>query len=429
MFAFLHPSDYSAKTLAIALAVALSATGLRADHLFIVDASASMGQMIAGEPKSQIAARLMGESLKGADPNEALGLLVYGANRKGDCQDWSLLPPARDQAGAISEMLQKTRTIGKAPLGAAIGEAVGLAARGAIDRVTLITDGADSCGVDACGKLMTLPETARLTVNVVDLGAPPDERDVLVCLAEQSGGIYRRHEGAQPYAEAPSVTAPQDTSAEPEPMRPVAVRISSGTTDPVEWSAVPLDRQSVEAIAAPEAVAGAFETALEPGRWEVHGSAHAFDFHGVITVTASDQGKIFTIPATLETEGMADDGKAEGNAATGAALTEAQPEGGFAIRNDSRLTLSFRDPATGLEFVLPPSWAIDAPFRDNGGPVSVGFFATSLPDSFPNIALHPIQWTGGPCVQIAVGDLCHDTSPEALAAFDTIQQGLTVAGE
>ncbi|MDQ2065325.1 hypothetical protein Q9295_02970 [Xinfangfangia sp. CPCC 101601] len=383
-----------------------------------------MGQDIGGDPKFTIAARIIGEKLDAAEADEALGLLVFGARRKGDCEDWSLLvPPAKGQSDAISDMLRQTRTMGKAPLGAAVAEAVKLASTGAIDRVTLVTDGADSCGIDACAKLDALPDQARLTVDVIDLGAPPEERDSLICLAEQSGGIYQRHEETALYASGPD-NAP---TAEPSLSRRVSVLISSGTDDPVEWSAVPLDRQSVEAMAAPEAVTGDFETSLEPGRWEVHGAAHAFDFQGVITVTPADHGKTFVIPATLETEGMADDLEASGGQISNEEML--QPEGGFAIRNQSRLTLSFSDPATGLGFALPPSWAIDQPIQEDGGPIWLGFYATAVPDSFPNIALNPIQWIGGPCVQIAAGDLCHDSSPEALAAFETIRHSITVAGK
>lgn len=203
------------------------------------------------------------------------------------------------------------------------------------------------------------------------------------------------------------------------PTQVIRVFFSSGTDDAVEWSAVPLDGQAIEAVAAVESVVGPFETTLEPGRWKVNGDGPAFAFEGTINVRPGQEGMTFVIPAKLERDGIADDDMPR--VSSGRETGEPIPDMQFSARNDTSGPVRVRDRATGLSFILPPGWASDEAYRDDGQPASVGLFDLATLDGFPNIALNPMQWTGGPCLSIEAGDLCHDDSPQARAALPIIR--------
>ena len=79
-------------------AATLAATGLHAADpqrpatMLVLDASGSMWGQIDGKPKIAIAREAVGIMLSGWQGGD-LGLMAYGHNRKGDCNDIEVLQP------------------------------------------------------------------------------------------------------------------------------------------------------------------------------------------------------------------------------------------------------------------------------------------------------------------------------------------------
>lgn len=190
------------RLLVLALASATTASGAdTADSagpaprtMLVLDASGSMWGRIDGRPKIEIARAAVDAMLAGWRGGE-LGLMAYGHNRKGDCDDIELLQPVgpldverlRTQVGALDPR-------GMTPITAAVRQAAEtLRHTERKATVILVSDGEETCAADPCALGAELEATGiDFTAHVVgfDVVAGSEAHRQLQCLASGTGGRY-----------------------------------------------------------------------------------------------------------------------------------------------------------------------------------------------------------------------------------------------
>jgi Ca-activated chloride channel family protein len=161
--------------------------------IIVFDGSGSMWGRIDGQRDSKLAmARSgVGQGLARLAPTTRVGLISFGHRRGGDCQDTEvILDPAPLDTERVMTPLEHLNPRGRGPLTKALREAISLLGpQSAPAHIVLVHDGADNCQGDPCsvlGPLKAAQPNAR--VDVVSLGARPEEARTLACLPEGTGG-------------------------------------------------------------------------------------------------------------------------------------------------------------------------------------------------------------------------------------------------
>ncbi|UYZ59791.1 vWA domain-containing protein [Hymenobacter latericus] len=161
--------------------------------LFVLDASGSMLAPWEGEPRWNVAKRLlarMADSLN-AYPNLELGLRAYGHLHDKDennCEDSRLeVPFARKNAAAIKQKLQELKPQGNTPITYSLLQSASDFPSEKTSRnvLILITDGLESCNGDPCATSLAL-QRKRIFLKpfVIGIGAERDFGKQLECLGQ-----------------------------------------------------------------------------------------------------------------------------------------------------------------------------------------------------------------------------------------------------
>jgi hypothetical protein len=167
---------------------------------YILDGSNSMRDKIGGETKLALAQRVLGEHLRRQPADTNFGLRVYGhrahyTDRDQSCQDVELVAPVGPGQGErIAEWLVSMQAQGLSPVGLALRQAAAdfVAEPGRVNRIVLIGDGKESCGVDPCAEARRLKAAGvELIIDVIGLDVADDAETELTCVAKQSGGQYQ----------------------------------------------------------------------------------------------------------------------------------------------------------------------------------------------------------------------------------------------
>ncbi|MEM9811941.1 MAG: VWA domain-containing protein [Pseudomonadota bacterium] len=247
---------------------------LRADDqpntILVLDASGSMWGQIDGEAKITIAQRVVGTLLDTLPSEQALGLVAYGHNRRGDCTDIeTLVAPGSGTRDAIMGAVNGINPKGKTPLSAAvITAAEALRATEEAATVILVSDGRETCDLDPCAVGRQLEETGvDFTAHVIGFDITDDDaRAELQCLAEATGGSFHTAASADELATAISATV----VAEPEPA-PAPISVTFVATngeggpevrEPLVWTVAPENNPSDETHAIPR-----LTLELDPGTY------------------------------------------------------------------------------------------------------------------------------------------------------------------
>ncbi|WP_226574107.1 vWA domain-containing protein [Acuticoccus sediminis] len=214
--------------LRLLLVILLAALPLRlaaqeAGTMIVLDASGSMWGDIGGRTKIEIARETLAEAVGNLPAGQGLGLIVYGATRKGDCADIvTAVPPGpvaetgRRVVSAADAAVPK----GKTP----ITESVRRAAQAvrfneAKATVVLVTDGIETCDADPCALARDLErEGIDFTAHVVGFGLSAEEGRAVACLADETGGRYIEANDRDALSDALATTL----AADPEPDEPDA---------------------------------------------------------------------------------------------------------------------------------------------------------------------------------------------------------------
>jgi Ca-activated chloride channel family protein len=161
--------------------------------LFLLDASGSMMAPWEGQPRWEVAKRLlakMADSLN-AYPNLELGLRVYGhqsPNSEQNCEDSRLeVPFAPKNAAAIKAKLKTLKAQGNTPITYSLGQSANdfpiEKEKTSRNVLLLITDGAESCEGDPCSVSLAL-QRKRIFLKpfVIGIGAPKEFGKTLECM-------------------------------------------------------------------------------------------------------------------------------------------------------------------------------------------------------------------------------------------------------
>jgi len=172
-------------------AVAAQAEGQRV--ILVLDASGSMWGQIGGKTKIEIAKDVVGKVVSKWNPQDELGLVVYGHREKGSCSDIeTLIEPGLLDAGRYMSAVKGITPKGKTPMTQAIRQAAeSLKFTEQKATVILVSDGIETCDPDPCAVAAELEKMGvGLTVHTVGFGLD-DQGAVqqLQCLANNTGGI------------------------------------------------------------------------------------------------------------------------------------------------------------------------------------------------------------------------------------------------
>ncbi|MGI4875026.1 MAG: vWA domain-containing protein [Janthinobacterium lividum] len=161
--------------------------------LFLLDASGSMMAPWEGQPRWEVAKRLLAKMADSLDsyPHLELGLRVYGhqhPNAEQNCQDSRLeVPFAPRNAAAIKARLKTLKAQGNTPITYSLGQSANDFPQDKTSRnvLLLITDGVESCNGDPCATALALQrKRVFLKPFVIGIGAAKDFGRSLECLGQ-----------------------------------------------------------------------------------------------------------------------------------------------------------------------------------------------------------------------------------------------------
>lgn len=216
---------------AVGLVQAQTAAPAVADTILVFDASGSMWGQIDGTNKIVIAREVVGNLLDELPPERRLGLMAYGHNRKGDCNDIEMLAPVGTDRQALRSAVMGLNPKGMTPMTAAVQQAAEVLKFSEHQAtVILVSDGEETCHADPCAAVAALEKLGvDLTVHTVGFGLESAEarnaREQLRCMAEATGGQFFTADNAQELADALVKVAVA------EPVVPAAGQVRLEATD------------------------------------------------------------------------------------------------------------------------------------------------------------------------------------------------------
>lgn len=391
-----------------------------ADVMIVLDASNSMWGQIDGIAKIEIARQVVGELVRGWDPDRSLGLVAYGHRREGDCTDIeTLIPVGPVDAEAFTAAVDGLVPRGKTPLTEAVreaAEALSYADRPAT--VILVSDGIETCDADPCALGAELERRGvAFTAHVVGFDvAAPEEQAQLQCLAENTGGMFLAAADAAELTDALETVAKPEAAPQPDPAAPARLTLEAvegsesgpAITDGVDWSV--FDPGTERGLSVPEGEARP-TLDVKPGTWTVR--AERGGDAAVATVEVAP-GEERTVRVVLP-------------AARPAASLSIEPE---APTISQEISVTWDGPGADGDYVtVVEPGAAEGTYRDyaytrEGNPLTL-----ALPDRAGTWEIRYVQGDGGAtlgALQVIVADVpVALDAPEQAAAGDTV----TVAWE
>lgn len=88
--------------------------------ILVLDGSGSMWGQIEGKAKIAIAREVVHNIIESLPADRALGLVAYGHNRKGDCEDIEEIAAIGARRDVINKAVDNIKPKGKTPLSAAV---------------------------------------------------------------------------------------------------------------------------------------------------------------------------------------------------------------------------------------------------------------------------------------------------------------------
>lgn len=176
------------------LVFAVSTAPAASQHvLFVFDASGSMWAEMEGGHRISVARDVMREVVGQLPEDSQAGLIAYGHNRRGDCDDIeTLIPMGPLGRAAFIATVDAINPRGMTPITASIEHAVELVRtyESAVS-IVLISDGLENCGGDPCGAVRAaINEGLRFQMHVVGFAMGSEDISQLQCMAEEGGGRY-----------------------------------------------------------------------------------------------------------------------------------------------------------------------------------------------------------------------------------------------
>jgi Ca-activated chloride channel family protein len=243
--------------------------------VLVLDASGSMWGVVDGRPKIEIARDVIRDLMTDWDERVELGLVAYGHRSRRDCADIETLieigPP---DAARVTAAAGALRPIGMTPIGDAVRAAAEqLRYREARATVVLVSDGRETCGVDACAVARELAGSGiDFTTHVIGFDVTAEERAELACLAEATDGLYLTADDTDSLLDALRA-AMREVSRGGDALLWLSAALGPGRAaieDAVHWRIRRLDGARGDAAAlVVDEVAGSLTPRLGPGRYRV----------------------------------------------------------------------------------------------------------------------------------------------------------------
>ena len=181
--------------------VAIAASAIPDNVVFILDASNSMNKILAVKTRIDAARDALVEMLEGMPVGEDIGLLIYGhrinyKNEVESCQDIEMLFPIAALDDVIRDrMISAIGQItpqGKTPLADSLAEAANaISATGEGGAIVLLSDGEGNCGgaQDIVADMIATLDPP-ITIHVLGLDVEDAASQTLRALAAATGGSY-----------------------------------------------------------------------------------------------------------------------------------------------------------------------------------------------------------------------------------------------
>jgi Ca-activated chloride channel family protein len=158
----------------------------------VLDGSGSMAGWLDGAKASKIdmARAALSPLLAKVPAPGRVGLVSFGHRRKGNCGDVeALVAPEADALAKTVAALPNINPTGKGPLVQALRQAAEGLASGTPRSIILLHDDADNCAQDACAAASDIAKShPGLAIHVVTLGAKPQTKAAMACVAATTGG-------------------------------------------------------------------------------------------------------------------------------------------------------------------------------------------------------------------------------------------------
>jgi Ca-activated chloride channel homolog len=225
------------------LSVSALAEGQRV--ILVLDASGSMRGKVDGKMKMDIAKQVVGKVLKTWNPEDDLGLVVYGHREKDNCSDIeTVLPPGPLTIGEYMSPVKGLKPKGKTPMTQAVRQAAeALKYTEQKSTVILVSDGEETCEADPCAVARELEQAGiGFTVHTVGFGLDKGKAtEQLKCMAEETGGIAVLAGNAEELESAFKKTVEAKVEEPPPPALPEYnfmghVVMAPGVELPEKWS-------------------------------------------------------------------------------------------------------------------------------------------------------------------------------------------------
>jgi len=179
----------------------LNATQSGTQYLFVFDASGSMWQKIDNEFKITIAKSVLKELVQKLPDDARLGLVAYGHNREGDCNDIeTLVPIGPADKAAFNKKVDALNPKGKTPIALSVNHVLSILRTESLKHTTiiLISDGLETCEGNACETMKNAKAAGvNITTHVIGFGISESDISELECLAQAGGGMYLPANNAQ----------------------------------------------------------------------------------------------------------------------------------------------------------------------------------------------------------------------------------------
>lgn len=226
--------------------------------MIVLDASGSMWGEVGDKHKIEIARNVIGDTVKDWNAATDLGLIAYGHNRKGDCDDIEvLIEPGKVDADIFNAKTIALNPKGKTPLTAAVIKAAEtLKYKEEKATVILVSDGKETCNLDPCAVGKKLEEIGvDFTAHIISFDVPKEETAGLQCLAEATGGMFIEAKNAGDLKEAMKDTRELVTDKEEPKLAKATLEapaeIPAGSKFKVKWTG-PKNRHDYIIIRTPD---------------------------------------------------------------------------------------------------------------------------------------------------------------------------------
>jgi len=222
--------------------------------VIVLDASSSMSAKIGSATKLAAIRAELSQAVETYRDRLSFGLVAFGHRKASNCADSEILAKPGDlTAETQSQLFDKIKPKGQAPVAAALSDAAKAGQGQAALDIVLIADGGDSCDADVCSTAVALKEKSpALRIHVIGFGGKDDEIKPLACVAAATGGSFMAAADAAELkqglataldtaagAEAPAAQGAAGQSSGVAPAVPAALPAGTATALPIDLDAQP----------------------------------------------------------------------------------------------------------------------------------------------------------------------------------------------